>query len=121
MKRAIELEVNRVTDSISALLNDHYCEQIGTTTLFAARYVATGEVVGKFKKAHKVKDFLHFLRIIDETYPEGLIDSYNGPHKLDRGSIIFQVLQKSKKVLAIREAFRVASRNFSLTSRGGQV
>ncbi len=42
----------------------HDYERNGTTTLFAALNVATGEVVGKCKKAHKHQDFLHFLRII---------------------------------------------------------
>lgn len=58
----------------------HDYERNGTTTLFAALNVATGEVVGKCKKAHKHEDFLHFLRIIDETYPEGeihlILDNY---------------------------------------------
>jgi transposase len=58
----------------------HDYERNGTTTLFAALNVATGEVVGKCKKAHKHQDFLHFLRIIDETYPQGeihlILDNY---------------------------------------------
>jgi putative transposase len=62
----------------------HDYERNGTTTLFAALNVATGEVVGKCKKAHKHQDFLHFLRILDETYPEGeihlIMDNY-GTHK----------------------------------------
>jgi transposase len=58
----------------------HDYERNGTTTLFAALNVATGEVVGKCKKAHKHQDFLDFLRIIEETYPEGeihlILDNY---------------------------------------------
>ncbi len=58
----------------------HDYKRNGTTTLFAALNVATGEVVGKCKKAHKHQDFLHFMRIIDETYPEGelhlILDNY---------------------------------------------
>ena len=58
----------------------HDYERNGTTTLFAALNVATGEVVGKCKKAHKHQDFLHFLKIIEETYPEGeihlILDNY---------------------------------------------
>jgi transposase len=58
----------------------HDYQRNGTTTLFAALNVATGEVVGKCKNAHKHQDFLHFLRIIDETYPKGeihlILDNY---------------------------------------------
>jgi transposase len=58
----------------------HDYERNGTTTLFAALNVATGEVVGKCKKAHRHQDFLDFLRIIDETYQEGeihlILDNY---------------------------------------------
>lgn len=58
----------------------HDYKRNGTTTLFAALNAATGEVIGKCKKNHKHQDFLHFLRIIDETYPEGelhlVLDNY---------------------------------------------
>ena len=58
----------------------HDYKRNGTTTLFAALNVATGEVVGKCKKAHRHQDFLDFLRIIDQTYPEGdihlVLDNY---------------------------------------------
>ena len=43
----------------------------GTTTLFAALDVATGNVIGKCSKRHRHQEFLAFLRIIDkETPPE---------------------------------------------------
>jgi transposase len=65
----------------------HDYERNGTTTLFAALNVATGEVVGKCKKAHKHQDFLDFLKIIDETYPKGeihlILDNY-ATHKHPR-------------------------------------
>ena len=58
----------------------HDYERNGTTTLFAALNVATGEVVGKCKDNHKHQDFLDFLRILDTTYPEGeihlILDNY---------------------------------------------
>jgi len=65
----------------------HDYERNGTTTLFAALNVATGEVVGKCKNNHKHQDFLDFLRILDTTYPEGeihlVLDNY-ATHKHPR-------------------------------------
>lgn len=58
----------------------HDYERNGTTTLFAALNVATGEVVGKCRNNHKHQDFLNFLRILDKTYLEGeihlVLDNY---------------------------------------------
>ena len=43
----------------------------GTTTLFAALDVATGEVLGKCSRRHRHQDFLAFLRLVDrETSAE---------------------------------------------------
>jgi transposase len=44
----------------------------GTTTLFAALDVATGEVIGKCFQRHRSREFLRFLKTIDEAVPEGL-------------------------------------------------
>ena len=70
----------------------HDYERNGTTTLFAALNVATGEVVGKCKKAHKHQDFLHFLKIIEEAYPEGeihlILDNY-ATHKHPKVKVWF--------------------------------
>ena len=44
----------------------------GTTTLFAALDVATGEVLGQCYARHRAREFLRFLRIIDESVPESL-------------------------------------------------
>ena len=41
----------------------------GTTTLFAALDIATGQVVGDFYERHRVEDFLSFLRLLAKTYP----------------------------------------------------
>lgn len=41
----------------------------GTTTLFAALDVASGQVVGDFTERHGVDDFLSFLRLLAKTYP----------------------------------------------------
>jgi len=44
----------------------------GTTTLFAALDVATGEVLGQCYARHRAREFLRFLRTIDESVPESL-------------------------------------------------
>lgn len=53
----------------------------GTTTLFAALDVATGEVIAQCKKRHRHQEFLSFLRHIDANVPDGLnihliVDNY---------------------------------------------
>ena len=57
----------------------------GTTTLFAALDVATGEVIGRLHQRHRAKEFLSFLRAIDREVPKDLdihliMDNY-GTHK----------------------------------------
>jgi transposase len=44
----------------------------GTTSLFAALDVATGHVIGKCFRKHRAKEFLEFLRLVDESVPEHL-------------------------------------------------
>lgn len=44
----------------------------GTTTLFAALNVATGEVVGSLHRRHRTVEFLKFLKTIDESVPPDL-------------------------------------------------
>jgi transposase len=44
----------------------------GTTSLFAALDVATGEVLGKCYPRHRSREFLRFLKTIDEEVPEAL-------------------------------------------------
>jgi len=44
----------------------------GTTTLFAALDVATGEVIGKCFQRHRSREFLRFLKTIDEAVPDPL-------------------------------------------------
>ena len=44
----------------------------GTTTLFAALNVATGEVIGSLQNRHRTEEFLKFLSTIDDAVPEGL-------------------------------------------------
>lgn len=57
----------------------------GTTSLFAALNVATGEVIGKCHRQHRQQEFLCFLKTIETNVPEGLavhliLDNY-GTHK----------------------------------------
>lgn len=57
----------------------------GTTTLFAALDIATGEVIGELHRRHRSSEFLQFLRTIDASVPPGLdvhlvMDNY-GTHK----------------------------------------
>jgi len=44
----------------------------GTTTLFAALDVATGEVMAKCQHRHRHQEFLRFLRHIEANVPDGL-------------------------------------------------
>lgn len=53
----------------------------GTTTLFAALDIASGEVITQCKKHHRHQEFLQFLRHIDQNVPEDLdihlvVDNY---------------------------------------------
>jgi transposase len=59
----------------------------GTTSLFAALNVATGEVLGQCYRKHRQQEFVQFLNRIDEAYPEQegvqlhlILDNY-GTHK----------------------------------------
>lgn len=63
----------------------HDYRRHGTTTLFAALDVATGEVIGKLKRHHRSSEFISFLRHIDSVVPDDLdvhliLDNY-GTHK----------------------------------------
>jgi transposase len=50
----------------------HDYKRNGTTTLFAALNVATGEVIGECLPRHRAKEFLAFLKIIDRQTPADL-------------------------------------------------
>jgi transposase len=43
----------------------------GTTTLFAALNVATGQVTAALKPRHRHQEFLAFLRQVERAYPDG--------------------------------------------------
>lgn len=44
----------------------------GTTTLFAALDIATGEVIGELHRHHRSTEFLQFLRTIEANVPPAL-------------------------------------------------
>lgn len=48
----------------------HDYERHGTTSLFAALNVATGQVIGKCHRKHRHQEFLSFLKHIDQVIPE---------------------------------------------------
>ncbi len=50
----------------------HDYRRHGTTTLFAALDVATGEVIGECYPRHRSREFLRFLKTIDADVPEDL-------------------------------------------------
>jgi transposase len=63
----------------------HDYSRHGTTTLFAALNIATGKVIGQLHRRHRSKEFLSFLRTIEEAVPAKLdvhlvMDNY-GTHK----------------------------------------
>ncbi len=63
----------------------HDYQRHGTTTLFAALDIATGEVIGQLHRRHRSDEFLKFLRTIEASTPPDLdihlvMDNY-GTHK----------------------------------------
>jgi transposase len=48
----------------------HDYARYGTTSLFAALNVATGEIIGRCHQRHRHQEFLKFLKQIDQTIPE---------------------------------------------------
>jgi hypothetical protein len=44
----------------------------GTTTLFAALDIASGEVIGELHRRHRSSEFLQFLRTIEASVPAAL-------------------------------------------------
>jgi len=50
----------------------HDYKRHGTTTLFAALDVLTGQVIGSCLPKHRHTEFLKFLKIIDDAVPAGL-------------------------------------------------
>jgi transposase len=66
----------------------HDYKRHGTTTLFAALNVATGQVIGQCMKRHRHQEWLRFLRAIERATPKALsvhliADNY-ATHKHDK-------------------------------------
>ncbi|EWT01158.1 endonuclease DDE, partial [Intrasporangium chromatireducens Q5-1] len=60
----------------------HDYKRHGTTTLFAALNVLTGEVTGRCFERHRHEEFLKFLKVIDAEVPGGqaihvILDNYS--------------------------------------------
>ena len=60
----------------------HDYKRHGTTTLFAALNVLTGEVIGQCHGRHRHQEFLKFLRHLDRAFPPDLtlhvtLDNYS--------------------------------------------
>ncbi len=85
----------------------HDYKRHGTTSLFAALDVATGEVIGRLKRQHRSIEFLSFLKEVDASVPADvpihlIMDNY-ATHKTD----------KVKAWLAARPRYSI---HFTLTS-----
>lgn len=50
----------------------HDYKRNGTTTLFAALEVATGQVIGECLPRHRASEFVKFLNTVETTVPQGL-------------------------------------------------
>jgi transposase len=68
----------------------HDYERHGTTSLFAALNIATGEVVANCHRRHRQQEFLKFLKLLDASVPEVegqevhiVMDNY-GTHKTEK-------------------------------------
>jgi len=66
----------------------------GTTSLFAALNVATGEIIGQCQRKHRHQEFIKFLDTVAERMPAGMpihiiMDNY-GTHKTPRVKRWFQ-------------------------------
>ncbi len=65
----------------------HDYKRNGTTTLFAALNVATGEVIGECHPRHRHQEFLRFLNQLDKEMPDKelhlILDNY-GTHKQNK-------------------------------------
>lgn len=60
----------------------HDYKRNGTSTLFAALNVSTGEVIGECKQRHRHQEFLSFLKTVEKQTPEDLqlhiiVDNYS--------------------------------------------
>lgn len=77
----------------------HDYKRHGTSTLFAALNVATGEVIGECKKRHRHEEFLSFLKTVEKQTAKNLdlhliVDNYS-THKHEK---VKNWLKRNKRV-----------------------
>ena len=77
----------------------HDYKRHGTTTLFAASNVATGEVIGRTYRQHRHQEVLRFLREVERAVPRGqeihiVLDNY-ATHKHEK---VLAWIERSKRV-----------------------
>ena len=66
----------------------HDYKRHGTSTLFAALHVATGEVIGQCRQRHRHQEFLSFLKTVEKQTPKEMelhliVDNYS-THKHEK-------------------------------------
>jgi transposase len=77
----------------------HDYKRHGTSTLFAALEVQTGQVIGKCKKRHRHQEFLSFLKKVEKQTPSDkalhiIVDNY-ATHKHEK---VKNWLKRNKRV-----------------------
>ena len=77
----------------------HDYKRHGTTTLFAALNMATGEVIGKTYRKHRHQEVLRFLRELEKTVPKEqqihiVLDNY-ATHKREK---VLAWIERKKRV-----------------------
>ncbi len=77
----------------------HDYKRHGTTTLFAALNIATGEVIGKIYRQHRHQEVLRFLREIDKAVPREqeihiVLDNY-ATHKHEK---VLTWIERKKRI-----------------------
>ena len=73
----------------------HDYKRHGTTTLFAALDVATGEVIHQCMHRHRHQEFLRFLRTVEKrSDPEPRAPAPNGPNLNDRAAKPYSTMQR---------------------------
>ena len=77
----------------------HDYKRHGTTTLFAALNVATGEVLGKTYRKHRHQEVLRFLREVDKSVPKEqeihiVLDNYS-THKHEK---VLAWIERKKRI-----------------------
>lgn len=62
-----------VVDSgkVSTILRDYEYKRLGTLSLLAAIDLLTGEAIPLVSETHKSRDFVSFLKALDDKYPKG--------------------------------------------------